>query len=225
MMPVGDEHGLAVQHRSRLLNRLQVGDDPHAVNDAEMIAALQRRLPIGDLLEDLLRLVVGIGIETKYLAEVRLARRRQFQPVRLSGGMRLFVREDVPFAEALHAHPAHEAAANECLPGVLELLVIDVERRIGLELQHPFAPPVLEEPRRARVPVVVLVVAWLVAIELQADHVGGVTLVQFILQGRINHVVGRRDHIAKRADLGEVIANAAKSVNFRHEEDSCVMAI
>ena len=83
---------------------------------AEVVGRLERRLADDRGFEDLLGLVLGIGIEAEDLAEVRPARPPQFEPVGLGAAVGLFVRVDVPLAELLQPHAAHEAAAGVRLP-------------------------------------------------------------------------------------------------------------
>ncbi len=97
-----------------------------------------------------------------------------------------------------------------------EHLVIDVDRRVGFGEQHAFAQPRPHQPGRARVAIVVLVVAWLVLVEDQAHDVGRVLVVELLLQLGVDHVVRRRDDVAQRADVAEVVANAAEGLDVRH---------
>ena len=60
--------------------------------------------------EQVLGLVLRIGIEAEDLAEVCLARGPELQPVGLRAAVRFFVRVDLALAEPLEPHAAHEAA-------------------------------------------------------------------------------------------------------------------
>ena len=103
-----------------------------------------------------------------------------------------------------------------------EHLVIDVDRRLGLGEQHALAQPVAQQPGGARVAIVVLVVARLVAVEDQPHDVGRVLLVELLLQLGVDHVVRRRDDVAQRADVAEVVANAAEGLRCLAWESSVV---
>ena len=94
--------------------------------------------------------------------------------------------------------------------------MIDVDRRLGLGEQHAFAAPVLQKLRGPRVAVVGVVVARLVAVEDQADDVGRMLLVELRPAARADHVVGRSDHVAQRADVAQVVTKSAKGLNFGH---------
>ena len=168
--------------------------------------------------EDVLGFVLRIGIQAEDLAEVRLARGPQLEPVGLRAAVRFFVRIDVAFAEPLEPHAAHEAAARVRRAAFGEHLVIDVDRRVGLGEQHALALPLPQQPGRARVAIVVLVIARLVPVEDQPHDVGRVLVVEPLLQLGVDHVVRRRDHVAQRADVAEVVANAAKGLDVGHEQ-------
>ena len=66
------------------------------------------------------------------------------------------------------------------------------------------------QPRGTRVPIVVVVVAGLVLVQNQPHDIGRVLVVERVLKVRVDHVIGRRDHVAQRADVAEVVANSAK---------------
>ena len=102
------------------------------MHDAQMVGRLQRRLPDDRPLENGLRRVLRVGIQAKDLAEVRPARLPQLEPVGLRPAVRLLVRMDVPLAEPLQPHAAHEPAPRERLPALVEHLVVHVDRRLAL---------------------------------------------------------------------------------------------
>ena len=129
------------------------------------------------------------------------------------------MREDLAFAEPRQPQPGHEPAADVGRALVGELLVIDVDGRVGLGEQHALRLPVLEESPRPGVAVVhLVVVARLDAVEDQADDVAGMLAIKLLLQVGIDHVVGRGDHVAQRADVAEVVAEGAEGLNFRHRK-------
>ena len=168
------------------------------------------------LFQQVLGVVRRVGVQAKDLAQVRLRGPREQQPVLLGAGHRLFVRVDVALAEPLQPAAAHEPAARVLAAGVAEDLVIDVDGRLRLLGQHAFLPPVLEEARGARVAVVLVVVARLLAVELQADEVGRVLLVELVLKLGVDHVIRRADDVRQRADVLEVVANAAEGLDVGH---------
>jgi hypothetical protein len=94
--------------------------------------------------------------------------------------------------------------------------VIDIQRRIRIELHQPFLPPVLQEFCRAGVFVRILSVPRLLAVQLQADEIRGMLFVERLLKLAGNHVVRRRHDVAKRADLAQVVTQTAKSLNRWH---------
>ena len=97
-----------------------------------------------------------------------------------------------------------------------EHLVVNVDRRVGLGEQHAVAQPGAHQAGRARVAIVVLVIAGLVLVEDQAHDVGRMLVVQPLLQLGVDHVVRRRDDVAQRADVAEVVTNAAKGGDIGH---------
>jgi hypothetical protein len=168
------------------------------------------------LLEQFLGFVFRIWKQPEDLAEVGAAGAREFQAIGLGPAVSLFVRVDFARAERLEFHATHKPAASQRLPFRLKQLVINVNRGPGVFLQHSFAPPVLQKAGRPGVFVVSAVVAGLLAVEDQPHDVAGVLLIQGVLQVLINHVVRRGDHIAQRADVPQVITQAAEGFDIRH---------
>ena len=68
-------------------------------------------------------------------------------PVGLGCGVSLLMRKDRPLAKPLQADTAHESAARQTAPEVFELLVIDIDRRRGFQLQHSLAAPLTEKTK------------------------------------------------------------------------------
>ena len=127
------------------------------------------------------------------------------------------MREDLALAESRDPLSGHEAAAYVRGAGVGELLVIDVDGRVGLGGQHPVVTPLLVEPSGAGVAIVRLVIVTrLDPVQVDADETLGVQLVEVLLQLRPNHVVGRRDHVGQRADAAEVVTDATEGLDFWH---------
>ena len=178
VMAVGNEQRLGVHDRGDVGDHLDVGDRPHAMDDAQMVGRRERRLPVDGFFEQVLGGVFGIGIEAKNLAEVGAAGFGQQQPV-LLGAASASLRADrfCPRQTAPGARGDMKPRRVTRLAAVLEGLVIDVEGRIGIDLHHAFLPPVLQEFAGPRVLVRLLVVARLFAVELQADEVGRVLFV------------------------------------------------
>src|SRR5207249_3679388 len=52
--------------------------------------------------------------------------------------------------------------------------------------------------------------------EDEADDVVGAAVVEGLLQGRVDHVVGRRDHVAQGADAAQVVAVGAEGPDLGH---------
>ena len=86
------------------------------MDDAEMVGRFERRDAGDRRFENVLGLVLLIGIEAEDLAEIRLARGPQLEPVGLRGAVRFFVRIDAALAESLQPHAAHEPAPRVGLP-------------------------------------------------------------------------------------------------------------
>ncbi len=186
------------------------------MHDAQVVGRFQRSGAFDRFVQQALHAGAGVGKEAENLAEVRLAGLGQQQPVRLGAGEGLFVRVDLALAKAFQPHAGHESAASERLATAGKRLVVDVQSRLRLGEQHPFAKPVPEELGGAGVAVVGFAVARLVAIEDQPHDVGRVLLVEIVLQGGPDDVVRRGDHIRERAHVAQVVADSAKGLDFWH---------
>ena len=218
MVSVSDEHGLGTHQTSHGRDGGDVAHRPQPMDHAQVIDGFQRRDARRGLLEPILDFIFRIGIEAEYLAEVCLARSGEQQPVRLGAGHGLFVRIDLALAEALQPAACHEAAPGDGLAVEREHLVIDVDGCLGLAEQHTLVAPIAQKLGRAAVAIAVLVVAGLFAIEDQSHYVGGVLLVELLLQRRADHVVRRRHHVAQRADMAQVVTKSAEGLDVRHWE-------
>jgi len=216
VMAVGDEHRLGPHQPGHLGGHRLVGQRPHPALHAQVVGGLDRRLAGHRLVEQVLHLPPGIRVEAEHLAEVRPAGPREQESVLLGAAHRLLVRVDVAGAEPLQANAGHDAAADVPRSLDLELLVVDVQGRGRLLHDDPFVSPLPQELRRPRVLVRPFVVAWLLPVEFQADHVGGMPLVELRLQGPVDDVVGGRDHLRQGADVLGVIAEAAERGDGGH---------
>ena len=112
MVAVGDEDGPGAHRADHGRDRRHVGHRPDAVDDAQVVGRFERRDAGDRRFQQVLGFVLRIGIQAEDLAEVRLARGPQLQPVGLRGAVRLFVRVDLALAEPREPHAAHEAAAG-----------------------------------------------------------------------------------------------------------------
>ena len=216
MVAIGDEHRLRSHQPGHLRRHRLVGERPHPALHAEVVGRLQRRLPRHDGIEELLHIPFGVGIEPEHLAQIRPAGSREEETVLLRARHRLLVGMDVAGAEPLQANSRHHPAAHKRSPLDLELLVVDVERRGRLLHHHPLVAPTAEELRRPGVFVCPLVIAGLLPIELDPNHVGGVPLVERLLERRVDDVVRRGDHLREGADVLGVVAKAAERGNVGH---------
>ncbi len=216
MVAVGDEHRPGPQQSRHLRRHSLVDDRPHLARHTLVVGGLDRRLPCHGGVEQCLHLAGRIRIEAKHLAEIHPAGPHQEQPILLRPRHRLLVGMDVAGAESLQPHPGHHPAADKRLPLELKCLVVDVERRRGLLHEHALSLPLLEKPGGPGVPVQAVVVTGLLAVELQPHHVRRVTIVERGLQGVIDHVVGRRDHLRERADMLGVVAESTERGDGGH---------
>ena len=82
--------------------------------------------------------------------------------------------------------------------------------------QHVVAQPVAQGGGGARVAVVRVAVARLLLIQDQADDVVGAAGVQGLLKAGVDHIIGRRDHIAERSDAAQVVAVSAEGADVGH---------
>ena len=217
MMAVGDEHRLRTHHGRQLGMDLDVGDRPESMDYAQVIGRHQRSLAGNDLVQQILGLAIRVGIKSENRAELRLRHHGEHQPIGLGGRQGFLVRKDLSLAEAAKPLPAEESAADVSLAGGGELLVVDVDGRIGLGRQHALLAPILVELRRAGIAVVLLVVvARLDAVQVDADEVVRMEPVEMVLQFGADHIVRGRDHVAQRADPAEVVTHSTEGLNIGH---------
>ena len=220
VVAVGDEHRLRSHQPGHLRRHCLIRQRPHPALHAEVVGRLQRRLPRHDRIEELLHLPFGVGIEPEHLTQICPAGPREEETVLLRARHRLLVGMDVAGAEPLQANPRHHPPANEGAPLDLELLVVDVERRGRLLHHHPLVAPATKELRRPGVLVRPLVIPRLLPVELDPDHVGGVPLVERLLERRVDDVVRRGDHLREGADVLGVVAEAAERGDVGHGGES-----
>ena len=180
---------------------LGVGDRPHAMHYAQVVGGLEWRLPDDGLFQDILRLALRVGIEPENLAQVGLRGTEEHQTVGLGRGVRLFVRKDLALAKARQTVPAHEPATGVLHAVESELLVIDVNRRVGFGKQHALGLPVLQETGSTGIAIILWRVTRLLAVKDQPHRVAGVLFIKLFLQLGRNHVVGGGDHVAQRTNV------------------------
>ncbi len=96
-----------------------------------------------------------------------------------------------------------------------ELLVVDVERRPVVQLEHAFAFPLLD---KLRCPLVLFVarVTRFDAIQDDPNHVGRMPFVELVLQFGIDHVIGRSDHVGDRTDVIQVVSQCSERGSLWH---------
>ena len=132
VVAVGDEDRLGAHDGRKLGDRRDVGHRPEAMDDAQVVGGHQRRLFGRGRVQKVLGLALGIGIQSEDRAEVGLGDDGEHEAIDLGRRQGLFVREDLALAEPGEALAADEAAAHIGRAGVGELLVVDVDGRIGL---------------------------------------------------------------------------------------------
>ena len=115
------------------------------------------------------------------------------------------MRIDFAFAKTLKPHAGHESAARQLATAEIKCLMIDIQRRIGIDLHHPFLPPVAEEFAGPRVePLCPLRIGALEECGIEGEHAaraqGPEDLVENSrLVGDEMHGIGKDDSI----DLGD----------------------
>ena len=216
MVAVGDEDGLGGHQPADGGVRLLIGHDPEPVFDPQVIGRHQRRAIAQTGLDRALDFLGGVGIEAEDGTEIETGRVVEGQAVGLGAGEGLFVGVDLALADRLEANPRQESLARVLFAVDFEGLVVDIERRVVVLAENPLAQPVLEEPGGPRVAVDRAAVARLIAVELQADDVVRAGLVEPVLQGRVDHVVRRRNHVGQGADACDVVTDTAKGMHVRH---------
>ncbi len=128
---------------------------------------------------------------------------------------------DAALAEFFQADAGHEPLARVALRLDLEFLAVDVERTGRVLSENAVARPIAQRHGGAGITVIVRGIGGRFLVENQANHVIRAAVVERLLQGGIDHVVRRRDHVAEVADAGEVITKAAKGLHFGHGGYSC----
>ncbi len=106
------------------------------------------------------------------------------------------MRINLPCAEGLQADAREKSFACITPPLHVKILLIGIDRAGGILHDHPLALHVAQTGGRTRIAIAGLVVAWLLLVQDQADDVVRAPLVQSLLQGGIDHIVGRSHHVA-----------------------------
>src|SRR4029078_1612544 len=101
-----------------------------ALTQREMSGCFGRGCRSHGLIKQVLNDVALIGEQSKDLAEIRAAGPSKLQAVLLRPRKRFLVRIDFPFTESLQPAAHHEAATVVCFAFALELLVVNVNRRV-----------------------------------------------------------------------------------------------
>ncbi len=216
MVSIGDKHGFVLDQPRHLRDQRRIGDRPQAVDDSQVIHRLQRGLARDVRFEQVLGLVLRVWIQAIDLAHVGLTSPRQFQTIVLGFGVRLFVRINVAFSETDQSDTAHESPTGIGLAGIVENLVIHVNRRVRFALQDSISLPLAEQRRGAVIDRVGGGILGLRFRQLQPNEVEGAGVVEFLLQIPVNDIIGWGNDIAERADTGQIVPQAAKRLDSRH---------
>jgi hypothetical protein len=117
---------------------------------------------------------------------------------------------DPSFAESLESSSAHKSAPSVRAATIVKNLMVHVDRRIPIALQHSLILPIPKESRRPRIAILRFVIAWLLTIEDQSNDVRRMLFVELRLKFRTDYVVRRRDDIAQRTHVSQVVTDTAK---------------
>ena len=134
MMPVGNKQVSIGHQRHHLLDGLDVGNRPHAMQHAQVIGSFETMDAYDFGFQQFLNEIVGIWIKAKNLRQVGLGCTRESQAVIFGFGVGLFMGIDIPLAESLKFDPGHKAAASDCFSVQIKNLMVDIDRRIRLDL-------------------------------------------------------------------------------------------
>jgi hypothetical protein len=102
-----------------------------------MVRGRDRSQAADGLVQDRLGLVCRIGIEAEDLAQIGFRRGHKHQPVNFGSRQRFLVRKDLALAERRQSQASHETASIVCDALGRELLVIDVDRGVGIGVENP----------------------------------------------------------------------------------------
>ncbi len=105
-------------------------------------------------------------------------------------------------------------------PVDFECLMVDVEGRVVLLAKDPLAEPLLQKPGRARVARPGSRITGFIPVEFQPDDVIRAGMVQPVLKGRVDHVVGGSDDVGQRSHACDVVADPAKRTHVGHRGSS-----
>jgi hypothetical protein len=94
--------------------------------------------------------------------------------------------------------------------------VVDINGLLPLREQDALALPVAHRLGRAGVAVVGVVVAILILAQNDPYTVGGVQIIELLLQLTVDHVVRWSNHIAERTNLSEVVTDTRKGTDVGH---------
>ena len=216
VVAVGDEDGFPGHRAAESGVRLLVGDDPEPVFDAQVIGRDKRSAVAQACFEGALHEGAGIGIETEHRAQVEAGGLVKCQPVGFRAGHGLLMRIDLALADRLEPHPRQEPLARMLRSIDQERLLIDVKSRMIFLAENALAEPILENPLGAGIAIKRARVTGLVPVQLQADHVIGTGLVEPVLEGLVDDVIGGRHDVGQRSHACDIIAGPAKRAHVSH---------
>ena len=217
-MPVRDEDRLRLERISNLIDRLAIGHRPEAVFHSEMVGRFQRRQADDRLFQNRLSLRLWVRVQAEDRREVHLRRFGQQQPISFRAGECLLVRIDAALAKFFQTTAAHESLPTIASSLPRELLVIDVNRVVSLAQPDSFGLPLPHEMSGSRVLVVRRRVPRFLAIEVDANDVAGMFLVESGSKVLVDHVIRRSDHVRKITHLSQVIPPRTKGKNVYHAD-------
>ncbi len=147
----------------------------------------------------------------------------QLEAVILGLAQGALMRQNYSGVPWLQPHACQQAGARVALAAAGEPLLIEVKRWIVL-LEYARAPPFGKGGRRARIAVVEVVVARLIASQFQADDVVRIALVVACLRLRRDDIIGRGDERGQMRRVGVTYSRKRPHVGHDKSPVFCMLA-
>ena len=210
VMPVGDQQLRLGQLGGDGPVGVGVVDPPDPVRGALVVGHLAPRLPSCVALDVAPRIALVQREDRRHVVAGRL---RQPEAVLLRPRLGALVRSHEAWSVGRHPDPAQQSAADRAGPvGGVVLLGQRPERRLAVGAEDALQPPRLERLRG----VLVRIAAARRLRQVDLDHVERRAGEQLGPPRRVDHVVGRSDHVGEVRDGGEVVVQRVERADLGH---------
>ena len=194
MMPVGDDEGLLGHFLGHGFDEVLVRDSQQGVAVALFVLNVAYGMRDVRFRQQALNVQRGIGVKPEDRIEVHLGGSQQVQAVHLGTGERFFVGPDRAGVKIFQSNRRDKTRSHAFLPVDGIGLPAQVDRGLLVPDQNAVAQPLLPEPRRTGIAVLLLVIPGMLLPEINSDDVIGGLLVQHLPRLRGDYVVWGRHH-------------------------------